>query len=374
MVMPPFSRPSKIDLLKASLNRLVHPLVLAACFAICSACKPREAKQGAPSGAPPTHVVAVPAKRQSVSEILPLVGTVNANEMVEIKPESDGIIQEINYQEGQRIEKGHLLLSLDDSKLAASVAEAEANFRLSLANHNRAAQLLKDQLISQQEFDQVAANFAVNQAGLDLKRRLIRDARIIAPFSGVVGARNVSPGQVVNRSTTLASLVDLDTVKVEVDIPEKFLSQVKIGQNLSFSVAAYPDELFVGQIYFIAPQVSETLRTAPIKARIPNPKHLLRPGMFASLELTLTVRESAIVIPDVAIINNGDIAMVFVIGKDDIANLRPVVIGERLAGKAEVRKGLTEGEEVVVEGHQKVIPGFKVKRSGPEKAAVYTAP
>lgn len=320
-----------------------------------------------------THVVVVPARRQSVSETLPLVGTVNANEMVEIKPESDGIIQEINYEEGQRVEKGHLLVSLDDSKLAASVAEGEANFRLSLANHSRAEQLLKDRLISQQEFDQVAATFAVNQAGLDLKKRLLRDARVIAPFSGVVGARSISPGQVVNRSTTLAWLVDLDTVKVEVDIPEKFLGQVKIGQNLSFSVAAYPDERFLGQVYFIAPQVSETLRTAPIKARIPNPKHLLRPGMFASLSLTLTVRESAIVIPDVSIINNGDIAMVFVVGKDDVANLRPVTIGERLAGKAEVRKGLAEGEEVVVEGHQKVVPGFKVKRSAPEKAAVYLA-
>ena len=318
-----------------------------------------------------TQVVVVPAKRQSVSETLPLVGTVHANEMVEIKPESDGIIQEIHYQEGQRVEKGQLLVTLDDSKLAASVAEAEANYRLSVVTHSRTEQLLKDRLISQQEFDQVAATFGVNQAGLDLKKRLLKDARVIAPFSGIVGARNISPGQVVNRSTTLAWLVDLDTVKVEVDIPEKFLSQVHIGQNLSFSVAPYPNEMFLGQVYFIAPLVSETLRTAPIKAKIPNPKHLLRPGMFASLVLTLTVRESAIVIPEVAIIHNGDTAMVFVVGKDDAANLRPIVTGERLAGKVEIRKGLVEGEEVVVEGHQKVVPGSTIKRSSPEKAAIY---
>jgi membrane fusion protein (multidrug efflux system) len=93
--------------------------------------------------------------------------------------------------------------------------------------------------------------------------------------------------------------------------------------------------------------------------------------MFASLTLTLVIRESAIVIPDVAIINNGDASMVFTVGKDDTAALRPIKVGERLAGKAEIIEGLKEGEEVVVEGHQKIVPGAKVKRSQPAKAAVY---
>jgi len=315
--------------------------------------------------------VVVPARRQAVSENLPLIGTVSANEMVEIKPETDGIIQEIRFEEGQRVEKGQLLLLLDDSKSAASTAEAEANFKLSQVTYERSKQLLKDNLISQQEHDQSAATFAFNQAGLDLKRRQLRDARILAPFTGTIGSRQVSPGQVITRSTTLTWLVDLDSVKVEVELPEKYLGQIQLGQNLSFTVAAYPKEQFPGQIYFIAPQVSETLRTATVKARIPNPKHLLKPGMFASLTLTLVVRESAIVIPEVAIIHNGDQTVVFTVDKADVVSLRSIKIGERLAGKAEVISGLEEGEDLIVEGHQKVGPGSKVRRSTAEKAAPY---
>lgn len=318
-----------------------------------------------------TQAVVVAAKRQAVSETLPLIGTISANEFVEIKSETDGIIQEIRYEEGQKVEKGQPVVLLDDTKLAASLAESEAVFKLSQLTLDRSKQLLKDTLISQQEFDQVAATFSMNQASLDLKRRQLRDTRVLAPFSGIMGARSISPGQVVNRTTTLGTLVDLDSVKVEVEIPEKYLGQVQQGQKLSFTVAAYPKEQFPGQIYFIAPQVSETLRTATVKARIANPTHLLKPGMFASLTLTLIIRDSAIVIPEVAIINNGDTSMVFAVAKDDTANLRPVKIGERLAGKAEIISGLAEGDDVVVEGHQKIVPGSKIKRSPAEKSAAY---
>ncbi len=317
------------------------------------------------------QAVVVAAKRQPVSETLPLIGTVSANEMVDLKAETDGIIQEIRYDEGQKVEKGQPLVLLNDGKLAAALAEAEANFHLSQVTHERSKQLLQENLLSKQEYDQIAATFAVHQASLDLKRRLVQDTRIVAPFTGIMGSRQISPGQVVNRTTSLGTLVDLDSVKVEVEIPERYLAQIQVGQNLSFTVAAYPKQEFPGQVYFIAPQVSETLRTVNVKARIANPSHLLRPGMFASLTLTLLIRDSAIVIPEVAIIHNANAFMVFVVGQDDTASLRTIKVGERLAGKVEVVEGLKEGEEIVVEGHQKVVPGAKVKRSSPEKAALY---
>ena len=317
------------------------------------------------------QAVVVTARRQPVSETLSLIGTISANEMVDIKSETDGIIQEIRYEAGQKVEKGQLLVLLDDSKLAASVAETEANFRLSQFTYERSKQLLKDNLISQQEYEQVAATFAVNQASLDLKKRQLRDTRVLAPFAGLMGSRQISPGQVVNRTTTLGSLVDIDSVKVEVEIPERYLGQIQVGQNLKFTVAAYPKEEFPGQIFFIASQVSETLRTANVQSRITNPKHQLRPGMFASLTLTLLVRDAAIVIPDVAIINDGDASMVFTVDKQDTATMRHIKIGERLAGKVEVIEGLKDGDEVVVEGHQKVVTGAKIKRSNPAKAAIY---
>jgi len=338
---------------------------------VLAACKPKPGAGGQGGGMPPIQVVAVEAKLQPVTESLSLVGSIAPNEMVEIKTETDGIVEEINLKEGERVEKGQLLVKLDETKLAATVAQAEANLKLSEANFERAKQLFKDKLISQQEYDQAASIHAVNQASVDLQRRQLKDARVLAPFAGIVGARQISPGQVIMRNTILTWLVDLDTVKVEVNVPERYLQQLNIGRPLEFSVAAFPGEKFRGAVYFVSPQISENLRTALVKARIPNAEHKLRGGMFASLDLTLQVRESAIVIPEPAIMSNGDNFSVFIVDKDGNAQVRPIQVGIRLAGKAEVLKGLTAGEMVVVEGIQKLRPGGPVKLAPPEAAAPY---
>src|SRR5512133_3470406 len=147
---------------------------------------------------PPVQVIAIEARQQPVSETLSLPATVTPNETVEIRPETDGIIQQINFAEGERVDRGQILVQLDESKFAATLAEAEANLRLSEANFSRAKQLFNEKLISQQDFDQTASAFAVNQAGVELMRRQLKDARVSAPFSGIVGSRQVSPGQVVS--------------------------------------------------------------------------------------------------------------------------------------------------------------------------------
>lgn len=332
-------------------------------------CKKKAA--GGPGGPPPTQVVAIEVKKQPVSETLSLPGTIAANETVEIKAEIDGIVQEINFAEGERVPKGQVLVKLDETKLAAALATAEANLKLSQANHERAKQLFNDKLISQQEFDQTASTFAVHQAAVDLMRRQLKDARVFAPFAGIVGARQVSPGQVISRNSTLTWLVDLDTVKVEVKVPERYLRQLKIGQPLEFSVAAFPAEKFRGEVYFISPQIEESTRTALIKARIPNAEGKLRGGMFASLDLTLQLRDAAIVIPEPALMSNGDNFSVFIVDDKDNAQVRMVEVGVRLAGKAEIAKGLNAGEKVVVEGTQKLRPGAPVKLAPPEAAAPY---
>lgn len=338
---------------------------------LVAGCKPKHAAGGGPGGMPPIQVVALEAKLQPVTETLALVGTITPNEMVEIKAETDGIVQDINFKEGERVDPGRLLVKLDDTKAAAALAQAEANLKLSQANYERAQQLFKDKLISQQEYDQASSAHTVNMASVDLQRRLLKDARVHAPFGGIVGARQISPGQVIMRSMVLTWLVDLDTVKVEVNVPERYLQELKIGRPLDFSVAAFPGEKFHGEVYFVSPQVNETLRTALIKARIANADYKLRGGMFASLDLTLRVRDSAIVIPEPAIMSNGDNFSVFIVDKAGNAQVRAIQVGIRLAGKAEVLKGLNAGELVVVEGVQKLRPGGPVKLSPPEAAAPY---
>jgi membrane fusion protein, multidrug efflux system len=339
---------------------------------LLTACKKASPTGGGPAmGGMIVQVVAVEARRQPVVESLSLVGTLAANEAVEIKAETEGIVQEIRFDEGQTVEKGQLLVVLDETKLTATLAEAEANFKLSQANFDRSRQLLQDKLISQQEYDQAAAVFEVNRASLERKRRDLKDARVIAPFSGLTGARNVSPGQVMSRNTTLTWLVDLDPVKVEMNVPEKFLSQLRIGQTIEFDVTAYPGQKFRGELYFIAPQLELGTRTALVKTRIANPDFQLRAGMVANLELKLKIRDEAVVIPEVSLISNGDANFVFVIDKDQTAQMRPVGVGQRLPRWTAITSGLQSGEWVVVEGHQKLAPGMKVNLAPKEKAAPY---
>lgn len=338
-------------------------------------CKPAAAPGGAQGGPPgggvAVQVVAVEARRQPVTESIPLVGSIAPNEVIEVKAETDGIVKEIGFDEGQRVEKGALLVALDETKLQAELHEAEANAQLSRATFARTEQLFRDNLLSQQEYDQAAATFAMTQAALERRERDLKDARVVAPFAGLTGARQISPGQVISRNSTLTWLVDLDPVKIEVTVPERVLNQLRIGQAVEFKVAAFPDETFQGDVYFISPQLDAGTRTALVKARIPNADHKLRGGMFASLDLALQLRDDALVIPEPAIINNGDATMVFAVTSTNTATMKPVKIGLRLAGKAEVLSGLEAGEQVIVEGTQKLFPGAAVKLAGPEAAAAY---
>jgi len=346
------------------MSRLLLLLLPAAAVAL-SACKPKSAAPaggGAAAGFS-VQVVAVPARQQPVVETIALVGSVAPNEMVELKSETDGIVREIRFDEGQKVQKGDLLVALDDTKFAAQLAQAEANLQLARTSFERTKQLFKDKLISQQEYDQAAATFDASEASVNLMRRQLKDAKVVAPFVGYTSARQISPGQVISKSTLLTALVDLDTVKVEVGVPERYLGELSVGQKVSFQVAAFPKDAFDGEIYFISPQLDASTRTALVKARIENPDRKLRGGMFANLNLTLKLRESALVIPEPAIVNNGDATMVFAVTATNTAFMKPVKIGLRLAGKAEVLGGLAAGETVVVEGIQKLRPGAPVKLS-----------
>ncbi len=325
-------------------------------------CEKKAPADGGPAagGPPPTRVIVATAVTRPVAETLSLVGTLAPHESVELQSETEGIVQEIRFEEGQPVRKGDLLVVLDESKAAAALAEAEAYFKLSRANHERAKQLLADKLISQQEFDQAAATFNVNEAGVALKRRQLRDARIRAPFDGVMGARQVSPGQVITKSTTLTWVVDLDPIRAEVQVPERFLGELKAGQKIEFAVAAFPGRRFGGEVYFISPFVDNATRTALVKAFIPNPDGELKPGMFAGMELTLRLKDKAVVIPEAALMQSGDRTTVYVVDKEQKAQMRPVKSGVRMAGVVEITEGLGEGETVIVEGLQKTRPGGPV--------------
>lgn len=314
------------------------------------------------------QVVAVPATQRPVSESISLVGSIAPNEMVDVKSEVDGLVTTINFAEGGRVEKDQLLVALDQTRFVAQLSEAEANLKLARTSFDRTKQLYTDKLISQQEYDQSSAVFAANEAGVDLRRRELKNAKILAPFGGIAAARLVSPGQVISRSTPLTTVVDIDTVKVEVNVPERYLGQLKNGQKIAFKVAAFPKDEFTGEVFFISPQLEAATRTALVKARIENLGGKLRGGMFANLDLSLQLRELALLVPETAIINNADVTMVFAIAANGTAVMKPVKIGLRIAGRAEILSGLSPGEMVVVEGTQKLRPGATVRLSTNDSA------
>jgi membrane fusion protein, multidrug efflux system len=317
------------------------------------------------------QVVAVEVRREPVNEVVPLVGSLAANESIEVKSEAEGVVKEIAFEEGTRVRRGDLLVALEDTKFAAALREAETSLELSRVNLERARQLFQDKLISRQEFDQAAASFGVNESAVELRRRLLQDARIFAPFAGSTGARQVSPGQVISKNTVLTTLVDLDTVKAEMSVPERFLGAIRAGQTIRFRVDAFPQETFSGEVYFVSPQLDAGTRTALVKARVPNPDGRLRAGMFAQLDLVVKLRDAALVIPEPSIIHSGDTNLVFVIGPQTNALIRPVRLGLRLAGRAEVIEGLQPGDRIVVEGVKKLFPGAPVRFAAAEAAAAY---
>ena len=324
--------------------------------------------------APQVVVAEVISKR--VVESLSRVADVQANEMIEIQTEADGFVREILFEEGQRVEKGQLLVRLDDTKFATALAQSEANFQLSKANFDRSKQLFADKLISQQEFDQAAATYQANQANLEYARRLLEDARIVAPFDGIMSSRNVSPGQFITKNTIVSWLIDLDPAKIEFQLPERYLGQVRTNQEINMTVAAYPGRIFTGRVFFVSPYVDPTNRTALVKASISNPDYALKPGMFASLDLTLTVRESSLVIPESAItqiLPNAE-GLVFAVDANNMAQSRKIKTGVRLVGEIEVLEGLAAGDKIIVEGLQKVIPGAPVRIAPPaEQPAASTS-
>jgi membrane fusion protein (multidrug efflux system) len=198
---------------------------------------------------------------------------------------------------------------------------------------------------------------------VELKKSLLRDTHIVAPFSGVVGTRALSPGQVINKDTPITWLVDLDPVKIEINVPERFLSQLKINQTIELIVSAFQDRKFKGEVFFIAPQVDPGTRTAMVKARIPNPEFDLKPGMFANLDLTLKIRENSVVIPESALnqLQEGGRASVFIVDQNQTAQMRQVKLGMRLPGQVEILEGVKPGELVIIEGLQKIGPGAPVR-------------
>lgn len=308
-----------------------------------------------------TPVVGFRAAARPVEQKIAMTGTLEANEWVEVKAEINGTVEEILFEEGRKVKQGDVLLQIDRRKLDAQMAEAEANLKLAEAGRRRYQALAETRAVSGQEVDQALAAFDAAQAAVALLKASLEDSVVTAPFDGVTGARLVSPGQFIAAGAPLTTVLSPDPMKAEFEVPERHLALLRDGQPVELAVAAYPEERFRGEVYFIAPQVGEETRTALVKAKVPNPEGKLRRGMFAHLDLIVGVREDSIVIPESALVLEMDKVSVFVVDEGGAAQPREVQPGTRLPGEVEIASGLSAGEVVVTEGTQKLRPGGKVQ-------------
>ncbi|MBM3358213.1 MAG: efflux RND transporter periplasmic adaptor subunit [Betaproteobacteria bacterium] len=313
------------------------------------------------AGKPPHGL---PVKTQAVgtgtiTEEVSAVGTLIASESVMIRPERDGRIEAIYFSEGQLVRKGEKLVSLDASEIEAQLAAANAELSLNRSRMKRAEELKEKNFISAQALDEAREN--VNQSlarQAEIKARLEKTV-IVAPFEGVAGLRQVSPGAYVKAGQDIARLEGIGTLKLDFRVPEVYLGRLKPRQAVQVRLDGFADEQIEGAVYAIEPAVDEQSRTVLMRARIPNPGVRLKPGMFARVTLALGKRENVLLAPEQAIVPRGGDTYVFRVVEGKAA-LTKVELGLRRPGEVEVVAGVSAGDMIVVDGQLKLQDGTAV--------------
>ena len=299
-------------------------------------------------------VVATP-----LSEQVTAIGTLLSDEAVTVSSEIPGRLKEIHFQEGQPVVKGAPLFTLDDSVYRAHLADAEAKLKLAEQTHQRASQLFKNKYATAQAVDEATSSLAVNTATVELARVQLDKARIVAPFSGIVGLRHVSAGEYITSGQALVNLEAIDPVKADFRVPERFLPAIRVGQTIRIKVDAYPEDVFEGKVYAIDPRLDVAGRSLLVRALVPNKDRRLRPGLFARVTVLLQLKEDALSVPEQAIVPQGDAQYVFKIVNGKVM-LTKVVTGTRREGRVEIVDGLSVGDEVVTAGQLKIRDGSAV--------------
>jgi membrane fusion protein, multidrug efflux system len=311
------------------------------------------------AGSRATAVIAIQPQLKQFAQEVEALGTVRANESVDITAKVADRVTAIHFREGQQVQKGQLLIELDSTEARADLAAAEAAYTDSRSQYNRSQELYQTRALSEAQLEQLQATLLANEARVAAARSRVNDRRIIAPFAGRVGLRNVSLGGLVNPGEVITTLDDLSVVKLDFSVPEVFLSSLQPGLSVQASSTAYPGETFEGRVASIDTRVDPTTRSVAIRALIDNDDKRLRPGMFMTLRLVRS-EGLALMLPEQAIVPEKDRHFVYVVD-DGRARKLEVALGRRRPGEVEVLDGLTTEQHVIVEGTIKVRDGTPVR-------------
>lgn len=287
------------------------------------------------------------------------VGSLRSRQGVMIRPEVAGRIKSIQFTEGQRVAKGQLLVQLDDQLQAAQVSQAKAEMSIAEANHKRNQDLVSQNFISKRTVDESAAALDVARAKLELAVATQQRLKIVAPFDGVTGLKQVSVGDYLKDGADIVNIEDIDAVLVDFRLPERFQSKIRPGQKAQLNVDALPGRPFTALVQAVDPLIDANGRSVGIRGCIDNRQRQLRPGMFARVNTVFGVREQALTVPEEAIVPQGGRTFVVKVVPGDkpdtlVAQRVAVKTGVRQPGKVEITEGLELGDTVVTAGHQRL--------------------
>jgi len=286
-------------------------------------------------------------------------GSILANEEVEIKSETAGKITKILFNEGGYVKKGDLLVKINDADLQAQLRKAESKVKLIEDREARQKQLVQNQMISQEDYESTLNDLAASKAEYDLIKAQIDKTEIRAPFSGVIGLREVSEGSFVTTSTLIARLQNLSNLKVDFAIPQKYASLVKIGDEILFKLSGN-DYQYKANIYAIEPKIDPSTRTLKLRAICTANYKNLFPGAFANVEVNLKETEQAILISTVAVVPQLKGQSVYLFQGGTVSS-QMVETGLREEKRVQIISGLAEGDTVITTGILQIRPGAKVK-------------
>lgn len=310
---------------------------------------------------------------QRVEHIVKAVGSFLPNEEVSISPEIDGKVKRLLVDEGHAIKKGQMLAIIEDESFRleverrkAQVEEARASLENLRVTLHRKEQLLREEMISQQDYDDMVTKVRLGEAQLEsakatlnLAKKKLKDTRIYAPMDGIIIQRLVSVGEYVQAGNILFKMVSINPLKLFFTFPERYSSYLSVGKEVTLEVRAYPGEVFKGTIYFINPQIEPKTRAVQMKAYVKNDEMKLKPGFFADVDMVVDVNERAMVLPQEAVLYKGDRTIVYTI-EDGIAHERQVEIGAQFDGKIEILWGINPDSIIATKGNYLLEDGRKV--------------
>jgi RND family efflux transporter MFP subunit len=394
--------------------RLLNLGIVAAAMTL-AACSSGTTSAAAPAEPAPVAVRTVQVQKQSIDRFLRVTGSLAADEQAGVAAETAGRVIGTPVERGTHVTAGAVLVRLSPAEADASLREADANAaqleaRLGLAagqpfdparvpevlnakasldwadaDFNRIKSLLDQKVVSQAEYDQklTAVNAARQQflaaqntaqqsyrslqaarARIDLARKAASDTVVRAPFNGIVSERLVSTGDYVTKGMKIATVVRIDPVRVELTVPEQYLSLVKPGQAVRLSVDAYPNEKFAASVKFISPALKTDQRALTVEAVAPNADGRLKPGLFATAFLQQTNPAPALLVPSSAIETVAGTSRVYVITDGNKVEERIVTLGETVGDRVELASGVRAGERVAANPRGKLTDGARVQIEG----------